>query len=184
MPFLINDDVGDHRIGAPAHVVVDPVGKSLVCDRRGHPVRAEVVDELLVVIIGVHAPPEQELLGVAHAHHGMGALFGAGQRGQQQGRQNRNNGNHHQQFDQCKRTTSFRATQFHLVPSVSCSRAVPTDTAVVPTPRLPAAQARGDWPLISLNLMPLLWQTGRRMSSPYTCLINGQVVGPRFAGAG
>ena len=51
-------------------------------------------------ILGVENRPKTQLLKIIEATNPAGPLLGLGQRGQQHGRQDRNDGNHHQQFDE------------------------------------------------------------------------------------
>jgi hypothetical protein len=55
-----------------------------------------------MVIAGVHDVGHAQLFEITQAHALLRAPFGAGQRGQQQGRQNGDDGDNHQQFYQRK----------------------------------------------------------------------------------
>ena len=57
----------------------------------------------LAVIIGKHLAAEAHLFFIAQAGDALGAFFGAGQRGQEHGGQNRDDGDDHQQFDEGER---------------------------------------------------------------------------------
>ena len=61
---------------------------------------------VIVVIPGVHIHPDADLTEVACTVHPHRLLFRAGQRWQQQSRQDGNARDHHEQFDEGKRTAS------------------------------------------------------------------------------
>ncbi len=66
----------------------------------------------LVVIVHVHRVGESPLFQVVEAGDLLGLGFGLGQCGQQHRGQNGNDGNDHQQFNQCE-TAGFLMVQFH-----------------------------------------------------------------------
>lgn len=62
--------------------------------------------EFSVVVVDEHRRGNSDLPAVIHAGGRNSAGFGFAKRGQQHGRQNRDDGNHHKQFDQGKSALS------------------------------------------------------------------------------
>ena len=60
------------------------------------------VDELLVVLIGVHDPGQAELLDVAQAYGPLALLPGSLHRRYEDGHEDGDDGDHHQQLDECE----------------------------------------------------------------------------------
>src|SRR5262249_21779912 len=61
---------------------------------------AEVVGNLVAVVVRVHAPGEHQLFAVVKAHDALGLLFGAAEGRQEHRGENRDDGDDDQQFDQ------------------------------------------------------------------------------------
>ena len=57
---------------------------------------------MILVLVGIHVPGDQQLPGVVHALDGLASDFCLGKSGQQHRRQDRNDGNDDEQFDQGK----------------------------------------------------------------------------------
>ena len=68
--------------------------------RAGRVVGDAEIGKDLVVVIQIHVERDAPLPEIAGAGGARGALFGPRQRRHEHGRQNRNDGNHHEQFDQ------------------------------------------------------------------------------------
>jgi hypothetical protein len=61
-----------------------------------------IVDELVVLLVGVEQPGGCQLFEVVHAADALGFQLRFTQRGQQQARKDGNNGNDHQELDECE----------------------------------------------------------------------------------
>jgi len=59
-----------------------------------------VIDEVAAIVVGVEVPGEALLAGVAGAGQGLRPSLGPAERGQQQSRQDGDDGNHHQELKQ------------------------------------------------------------------------------------
>ena len=57
-------------------------------------------DDIIIVVAGINRHADPDLTEIVHAGGSLGPFLGARQRGQQHRRQNRDDGNYHQQFDQ------------------------------------------------------------------------------------
>jgi hypothetical protein len=68
-----------------------------------------------IVVAGIHHESQADLPGVTQATRLLSADFSLAQRGQQHGGQNRNDGNHHQQFYQGKTSAGRAFWNFHIV---------------------------------------------------------------------
>ena len=75
----------------------------LIFNERLHPERIDgrVINRLCRIVL-IHDRGQSQLLQIAEALDLMGFLFGLAQGGQEQAGQDRNNGDHHQQFNQSK----------------------------------------------------------------------------------
>ena len=62
------------------------------------------MDDPVVIIVVVHVPGRHQLFGVVEAIDALGFALGLGERGQKQGGQDGDDGNHDQQLDQRKST--------------------------------------------------------------------------------
>ena len=59
-----------------------------------------------MVVLGVHAIGDGQLPGIGHAGGALRRELGLLEHGQQNRNQNRDDGDHHEQFDECKTTAS------------------------------------------------------------------------------
>jgi len=78
-----------------------------VCDRGLCFHYPEVIHKPVVIIQTVLNPAKHQLSAIAHAANRLGFDFCLRQCGQQQRRENRDDGNHHQKLDQRKGTASI-----------------------------------------------------------------------------
>ena len=58
--------------------------------------------DVIVVVVEIHMPGHHQLLCIIEAINALGLLLGFGQRGQEHARKDRDNGNHHQKFNERK----------------------------------------------------------------------------------
>ena len=69
--------------------------------------------KFLFIVIGEHAERQPDLLLVVHALDALGAGLGAGQGGQQQARENGDDGDDNQQLDESEAAVKFLGLGFH-----------------------------------------------------------------------
>src|SRR5262245_43961464 len=77
---------------APAHHVLRPGTADPVAVAGGRPVNEVVRRHHVLVVVGVHAPTDAELLQIVQALGGPGLFLGLGEGGQQQRRENGDDG--------------------------------------------------------------------------------------------
>jgi len=94
------DQKPDVRVVRAGRKIQPAAYPSFIPLRLARVVAIPVVNELAIIVVGVHEPPQRYLLAVVHAVDALSLLFGPGQGGQQERRQDGNDGDDHQQFDQ------------------------------------------------------------------------------------
>ena len=77
-PTLQQIEVGNLLVGAPSHIVVDPIAVGLIADLGLQILSIVVIDQPVVVVIRIDGPSQRKLLRVAEAGNPLGSLFRAG----------------------------------------------------------------------------------------------------------
>ena len=93
--------------GLQSFVYIDKIRIAGIGDIPVHP--GARVGEGLVVVAGIHDPSQGELFGLAHALRVLCFELGLAQCGQQQGRQNGDDGDDDQKLDQGKSAATLAA---------------------------------------------------------------------------